>query len=659
MFPNLPLHFSASGYMDMALQFQSHVYGRSINQFRNWEAHKDTLKTPSDVEKWQRHVRSVALDAVGGLPLSGTPLNPRITGELKGSGFRVEKTVFESSPGVEVTSALYIPDGVTANAPAVLFVCGHSAIAKAYPPYQAVCHRLAQNGIVVLAVDPVGQGERKSYLAPDGSEIVKVCCAEHDYAGLQCWWNGCSAARYFVHDAMRGIDYLQSRPEVDPERIGVTGNSGGGTQTTWLMLLEPRLTCAAPGTFVMRRLEYMKTGQAQDSEQIIPGGTAAGLDHEDFLIAMAPRPVLVLAVEYDFFCIEGTRISVERARRIYDILGARDNLGLAVDRVTHEYSPPLARASTEFFCRTLLGMDPSAVNHSDPVPFPPEDLNCTRSGQVLLDNPSTVRTFDRNLAEYEVSSSRLAPENAASWLKDRILAPRRHCDLNPRWISDSTADGTRVSHGFWFTEPDVCNAGFLLRPADSPAGSVTIALFDHGTLDLDRRRPWMLDIVASGGAVLAVDPRGMGNILPRPISPVNLEERYGTVFKLISDLVYLGDDLASMRIFDVLRAIDLVRSDPHLDAADVPVRLFGERLSGVYAYVAAAIQPAVSSCEVEDSFFCLDSLMRTRYYHDDRLIQQLIFGMASLFDFPDLKPLFDGRELIITRPRDAAGRIME
>ena len=103
---------------------------------------------------------------------------------------------------------------------------------------------------------------------------------------------------------MRGFDYLCTRPEVDPKKIGITGNSGGGTQSSMAMLWDRRYAAAAPATFIMTREEYLYVGGGQDSEQIWPGFTSNGYDHDDILFAMAPKPVLVLAVDYDFFPIE-------------------------------------------------------------------------------------------------------------------------------------------------------------------------------------------------------------------------------------------------------------------------------------------------------------------------------------------------------------------
>lgn len=128
---------------------------------------------------------------------------------------------------------------------------------------------------------------RSASLDAGGNEVIAANVPEHSHAGIQCWWAGDSIARYFVSDARRMLDYLAARPEVDPARIGAAGNSGGGTLTCWLTLVEPRLAAAVPSCFITAREHYQRSGQAQDPEQIIPGGALHGLDHEDFLIAMA------------------------------------------------------------------------------------------------------------------------------------------------------------------------------------------------------------------------------------------------------------------------------------------------------------------------------------------------------------------------------------
>ncbi|WJH33578.1 prolyl oligopeptidase family serine peptidase [Paenibacillus sp. CC-CFT747] len=290
---------------DVNDELKQHVYGRSIEAFARGDQARDAIVNRDQLEARRTHLRGKFMEAIGGIPACDTALNPRTTGRVQGEGFSIEKIMFESRPQTYVTANLYIPDSLDSPRGAVLFLCGHDREAKHSEEYQTVCRILVHSGLVVLAIDPIGQGERFSYYEADAGELtVADGIIEHEYAGMQCLPLGDGLARYFLHDAMRAIDYLTTRPEVDPARIGVTGNSGGGTQTSMLMLADPRLAAAAPGTFIMSRQSYLITGQAQDAEQVWFGMSAAGLDHEDILLAMAPRPVLVLAVTNDFFLLK-------------------------------------------------------------------------------------------------------------------------------------------------------------------------------------------------------------------------------------------------------------------------------------------------------------------------------------------------------------------
>ncbi|HUX86841.1 MAG TPA: hypothetical protein VMW65_07550, partial [Chloroflexota bacterium] len=448
------------GYYDASLQLQMHVYRRSEALFQHFDRLKDAIDTPEKALAWQAQVRRQSLATFGGLPDEQTPLEPERLGTVHGAGFDIEKIIFQSMPRVYVTANLYLLRDLNRPTGTVLFVCGHSEQAKVWPEYQAVCQRMVRNGLVVLAIDPFGQGERKSYLDERGREIVKWGPVEHTFAGFQCWWLGQSSARYFVHDARRAIDYLVSRPEVDPSRIGMTGNSGGATQTAWTMLVEDRLAAAAPATFITRRRDYLWTGRPQDAEQHLLGGTSVGIDHEDCLIALAPKPVLVLAADSDYFNVEGTVAAVERARQFYRLLGKPDNVRLVRASGTHAYHPALAMAATAFFVKHLLDGDPRSVDHREPELLDPDALLCTPSGQVLVDRPETRRIFDLNLAEYQKRPTRppdpaLRVEMALGWLKETIYRHRRPGTLYPRWLPGPEIDGGQVRHGLWWSEVDV------------------------------------------------------------------------------------------------------------------------------------------------------------------------------------------------------------
>ena len=363
-------------------QLRELVYTRSEEAFAAGDSARDGVVTVAALRRRQRRARATFLAGMGGLPRLNTPLNARGAGTFREKGFRIEKVIFESRPGTPVTANLYVPDGVTSPRGAVLFLCGHHEQAKHAREYQMVCRHLVKAGLVVLAQDPVGQGERVSYFEKRlGRTTVNWGTTEHDHAGAQCLPLGDGIARYFLHDAMRGVDFLRSRPEVDSLRIGVTGNSGGGTQTSMMMLADPRIAAAAPGTFIMNRRTYQQTGGAQDAEQIWRGFTKAGFDHEDILLGMCPKPVCVLAVTSDFFPIEGTRETVRRCRRLWKMAGRTADLELVEDVSTHAYTPVLAQAAARFFSRHLLGKA-VAVDSAAIETLEPRRLWCTRSGQV-------------------------------------------------------------------------------------------------------------------------------------------------------------------------------------------------------------------------------------------------------------------------------------
>jgi cephalosporin-C deacetylase-like acetyl esterase len=192
-------------------------------------------------------LRELMLRQIGGLPAADCHLNAKVTGTIQADGYRMEKIIiFTPRKNVYVKDNLYVPGRLNGKTGAVLFLCGHSKLVKAHPAYQRVCCMLALAGFVVFIIDPVGQGERFSYLDSNGNLIVEWGCPEHDYARAQAFISGFESSRYFIHDVIRAVDYLISRPEVDEKRIGITGSSGGGTQCSLMMMMDNRIA-AAPG----------------------------------------------------------------------------------------------------------------------------------------------------------------------------------------------------------------------------------------------------------------------------------------------------------------------------------------------------------------------------------------------------------------------------
>ncbi|MCD6597279.1 MAG: acetylxylan esterase, partial [Bacteroidales bacterium] len=230
---------------------------------------KQEIQKISSLEEWQDRqevVKEKLLKIIGPFP-SKTPLNAKITGKIKRPDFRVEKVVFESMPGFYVTAAIFIPNKRKGKAPAILFASGHTESSFRYKPYQQIIINLVKKGFVVLAIDPVGQSERSQYLDPATGKPLYGSVAEHCYFGNQCFLSGYSPAKYFIWDGIRAIDYLISRKEVDPERIGITGHSGGGTQTAYIAAIDDRILAAVPECFITDLNYLIKSNGPQDAEQ--------------------------------------------------------------------------------------------------------------------------------------------------------------------------------------------------------------------------------------------------------------------------------------------------------------------------------------------------------------------------------------------------------
>ncbi|MFB3040681.1 MAG: prolyl oligopeptidase family serine peptidase, partial [Candidatus Poribacteria bacterium] len=406
-----PFRSHVNGYYDASGQMVDELRRRAESHFRRQEAEKAGLKSIAAFEEHRKRVRESFMDAIGGLPEERTPMNVQCTGTLDRGDFTIEKLIYESLPEFYVTAVLYVPKGIESPQPAVVFVHGHSDMGKSYPTYQAVCVDLANSGFVVLAVDPPGQGERFQYLDPEtGERIIGGCTTEHTHAGLQFTLGGASIGRHFIWDVMRGLDYLETRPEVDAERIGLTGNSGGGTQSCLLMMSEPRFAAAVPCTFVMTLESYMKTGQSQDSEQIVRGCFANGPDHDDYLTAMAPKPVLVGAAAYDYFPIEGAIEAVNRAKKVYALYDAEDKVDIAVAPTRHAYSHYLREACVNWYKVHFRGEAPDFKTDA-PKTLPEDALWATPNGQVLDLYPNSKTVFELNRERLEETHSDLTDES--------------------------------------------------------------------------------------------------------------------------------------------------------------------------------------------------------------------------------------------------------
>ena len=365
------------------LKYQTEMAWRQDDlRRRAWEG----IQTEQDLLNLQHSLRSHLLIMLGGLPTERTPLNPHITGRIQMEGFHIEKLIFESLPGVYVSALVYVPEDGSKKHPGVLVPSGHSANGKAY--YQALCQRLVQRGYVVINWDAIGQGERSQFWDKKNNKSrYNLICAEHAVLGNLAYLAGTNLARWEIWDGMRALDYLLTRPEVDPDRIDITGTSGGGFQTAHIAALDPRIKVAAPSCYLtalpMRVYNRIFKDPDSDPEQDLYGMISQAVDHPGLLLMMYPRPVFVAAAVLDFFPIEGTHKTVREVSDLYAKFGHADRIAMREGYHQHQYSPENQEAAIAFldhFNGLAAGKGLPPVKELDE-----KTLQCTRTGQVMLD----------------------------------------------------------------------------------------------------------------------------------------------------------------------------------------------------------------------------------------------------------------------------------
>src|SRR5262245_60075756 len=265
----------------------------------------DGVHSVDDAERRKAEVSAKILEAIGGLPDYNGPLNARVTGRIERPRYVIEKVIFESLPRFWVTANLYRPAS-PGKYPGVLLPLGHWEEGK--PAMQRMAINLALKGFVALAYDPIGQGERQqAYDRRLGESLGAWATEQHFLVGGQCLLAGESFARYRIWDAKRALDYLLSRPEVESEKIGCTGCSGGGTVTTYIAALDARIKVAAPACY-MNSYRVLFAGAIGDSEQSLPNFLSSGLDLTDYVELFAPKPWLIASMHEDVFTPEGARL---------------------------------------------------------------------------------------------------------------------------------------------------------------------------------------------------------------------------------------------------------------------------------------------------------------------------------------------------------------
>lgn len=599
---------------------------------------KLNLKTKADAEAYVANVRQRIAQSFGAFP-DKTPLNARTTATVKRDGYLIENVIFESRPNFPVTANLYLPVA-DKPVPGVVGSCGHSDNGKASEAYQSFAQGLARQGYACLIFDPIGQGERLQYLNENGKSQYGAGVREHLHGGNQQFLVGEFFGAWRAWDGMRALDYLLTRPEVDKDHLGITGNSGGGTMTTWLCGVEPRWTMAAPSCFVTTFLRNAENELPADTEQCPPRALGLGLEHEDFIAAMAPKPVIILTKERDFFDVRGSEEAFERLKRLYALLGQPENIKLFTGPTDHGYSIENREAMYRHFNSVTHipqgSGEPKLTIETD------QTLWCTKSGQVSELKPATLFTYTAAKAEQcRMARGEKRGEKLIASIRQSLRLPNPHPAASPDFrILRATGDRKYPLRNATTyaveTEPDVFALCTMLSAQSHISrpprrGEKARLYIAHRSSDAElRNEAWLRAIIEADRETpfFAVDVRGIGESLPNTCGVNTFDSAYGcdyfyAIHGIMLDRPYLGQ-----RTFDCLRVLDWLREYGYTQ-----IELIGKEWGATLATLTAVLSPTVTQVRLVQPLESFHKLASSEDY--DMPLAMMVPDVLNHFDLPD------------------------
>jgi len=619
----------------------------TINNLKKGDAARAAIKDAASLERYQTAIKESFKRAICGMP-EMNKVNADITGKFESGNLICESLTLETLPGYYATANVYKPLHAEGKLPAVLMVCGHAAEGRMEKVYQRVQRTIASAGFVVMGLDPVGQGERISYFEEGKQEpAIPPCTKEHDYAGAQCLLTGLTITRYFVHDGVCALDYLASRDDVDAAKIGLTGSSGGGTQTSMLMMYAPeKIAAAAPATFISDRKAILYSRQTQDLEQIWPGMVSDGFDHADILACMAPKPVMLLTVDSDYFPLEGAHRTLDKAKPLWKIGGKENALEIYTDTSCHAYTQNLANAAADFFSRALKGKTCAPIEAPETQPV--QTLYATKDGSVVkslhsriihdfvLDELNNIEKIkaDKSFEQRRKSAKRFIEFHTNNYEPYPLYLKRKYTDKKDEY----TAYNLQLELFTWFQQEGIHNFGICLSKIGTKPQKTIIALWDGGTTLLHKYIDDIMDLCEQGCRVFVVDLTGTGTVSDGLYNAGQPDFYYTRMVAFCENLLVNGDSLPAMRVRGICKAVDAAENFAGEDA-EIGIVSYG--LFSLYALMAGLIDNRIKFIEERNAPKSIKALAEKKYYSHNNIMAVVLPGMLREFDLDDLRSFFN------------------
>ncbi|HBH85338.1 MAG TPA: xylan esterase [Bacteroidales bacterium] len=522
------------------------------------------IRTESEWKNRQAVVKEKLSQIIGPFP-EKTPLNPRVTGVIKKEGFRIEKIIFESFPGSYVSGCLYVPEKIKGKAPAILNVIGHNQESFRNELYQVINYNLARKGMIVFAIDPPGQGEHvQNYDTTVKFSSVGYSVVEHNYFGNYAFLSGYSCANYFIWDGIRAIDYLVSRKDVDPDRIGVTGWSGGGTVTNFVAALDDRVKVSIPCSWANANKRLLETKAASDAEPTLYHSFKLGIGVEDLVELRAPKPTLLVFVSRDeYLSLQGAREMYSEAKNAFAVLNGSDNLGFLEEDSRHWLTPKIRLAIYSFFMKHFnMKGDPSEI---EAEVFPREQLNVTPTGQIVTYlGGEMIFDVNKRIAEKQIA----AIENSRGNNHDHLSLVRTKAMQLSGYEDPSDPGNEFIINGRYQREgytvgkyaievgSDYAIPVLLFVPDDNKVKHPAIIYLNPKGKVADAKPGGEIEkLVKKGYIVAAVDPLGTGEV--KNSAAREHTESYTALL--------IGKSIPGIRASDIVRVADVLSRHEKVD----------------------------------------------------------------------------------------------
>jgi len=587
--------------------------------------HIATLHTKSDWREYQSSIRQKLSSSLSRFKKS--PLNPEITGKIERDNFTIEKIIYESHPSFYVTACLFLPKERQNPAPAIIYCSGHSPLSFRSKTYQHTILNLVQKGFIVLAYDPIGQGERMQYLnLESGQSFIGSPTREHSYAGVQTLFSGTSLTDYFIWDGIRAVDYLSTRPEVDMNRVGITGRSGGGTQTAMIAAIDERIYAAAPECYTTNFTRLFQSIGPQDAEQNPYLGIAKGIDHPDFFHARAPKPSLIISTINDYFSIQGARETFEEVKKSYSAFEMTENIQMTEDLGKHESTLKNRMAMYDFFLQHLKL--PGNNQDIEIETLPENMLRVTKSGQIASSKKGeTVYSLNK-----ELFSKKSVPDSTFA----NQVAKLSGIELN-RTLTSSVFTGKLIND-------DICIEKYLLEnqmkdfvipvyvasKKDIKPKKLLVWMNPNGKIDLFKNEI-ITDLIKQEYTIITADLPGIGELH-------NPDFTGDATIKQVPFNYYFGANLVGKSIvgiqaeaFDLL--IQFINEDYRFNSKKINALIEGSA-NAFFLHYTALKNPFEKSVIVTD-FTSEEELIFQEYYNPQEAFY-IVPGSLSYYKLRDL-----------------------